>query len=293
MLDTLPDGVDFQNFGTFTYTGTSTGCPLLAGAQGIAGQTNNGDGSTTVGFFVDDFASPSTNSCVIRMTYTAWIDDTYVPEGTPVVAGNTLVNSARAYWNQLNSVSSVPATPPAPGGFTRNAGPATATVTVREPSVRIDKDVSQTPCDATPGNVGDADNCNTDIGSSYTYTLTVTNSSTTWAAHDISVVDAPDGDLVNVVVPASAGPITVVDGTAPNLEWLISTIAPNSSVTITYTADLAASAALHDGEQILNVADVPTYYGASEATRRWPTVSPRGAPTAKVASAVTSPPTRS
>ena len=139
---------------------------------------------------------------------------------------------------------------------------------MREPVVVIDKDVSQAPCDATPGNAGDNDTCNTDINAgTYTYTLTVRNTSTTWPAHDISVIDAPDADLVNVTVPASSGAITVVDGTAPNLEWLISTIAPNSTVTITYTAQLAASATLNDGEQIINTADVPTYYGESAATR--------------------------
>lgn len=268
VLDTLPDGLDFRAFGTFTYTGTSTNCPSLAGAQGIAGQTANGDGSTTVGFFVDDFVAPSSNPCTIRMTYTARVDDLYVPENTPVSAGQTLVNSARVYWNSLNSVSSVPATPPAPGGYTRNAGPASATVTVREPVVVIDKDVSQAPCDATPGNTGDNDVCNTDVtGTAYTYTLTIRNTSATWPAHDISVVDAPDADLVNVTVPPSSGVITVVDGTAPNLEWLISTIPANGTVTITYTAQLAASASLNDGETILNTADVPTYFAQPVATR--------------------------
>ena len=268
VLDTLPDGLDFRAFGTFTYTGTSTNCPSLAGAQGIAGQTANGDGSTMVGFFVDDFVAPSSNPCTIRMTYTARVDDLYVPENTPVSAGQTLVNSARVYWNSLNSVSSVPATPPAPGGYTRNAGPATATVTVREPVVVIDKDVSQAPCDATPGNTGDNDICNTDVtGTAYTYTLTIRNTSATWPAHDISVVDAPDADLVNLTVPPSSGVITVVDGTAPNLEWLISTIPANGTVTITYTAELAASASLNDGETIVNTADVPTYFAQPVATR--------------------------
>ncbi len=268
VLDTLPDGMDFRAYGTINYTGVSTGCPSIAGAQGIATQTANGDGSTTIGFWIDDFTSPAGNSCTIRITYTARVDNTYVPEGTNVVNNQTLVNSARIHWNSTNSVSSLPANPPAAGSFTAGSNTATATLTVREPVVVIDKDVSQSPCDATPGNVGDNDTCNTDINAgTYTYTLTVRNTSTTWPAHDISVVDAPDADLVNVTVPGSSGAITVVDGTAPNLEWLISTIAPTSTVTITYTAQLAASATLNDGEQIVNTADVPTYYGQPAATR--------------------------
>ena len=268
VLDVLPDGMDFRAFGTIAYTGVSTGCPSLAGVQGIANQTANGDGSTTVGFWIDDFTSPALNNCTIRMTYTARVDNTYVPEGTNVVSGNTLVNSARVHWNTSNSVSSVPANPPLASSFTAGSNTATATVTVREPVVVIDKDVSQTPCDATPGNAGDNDTCNTDINSgTYTYNLTIRNTSTTWPAHDISVVDAPDADLVSITVPASSGVTTVVDGTAPNLEWLISTIAANSSVTITYTAQLAASATLNDGEQIVNTADVPTYYGQPVGTR--------------------------
>ena len=268
VLDTLPDGLDFRAFGTFVYVGPSTGCPSLATAQGIAGQTANGDGSTRIGFFVNDFVAPPGNSCTIRMTYTARIDDLNVPENTPVVAGQALTNSARVYWNSVDSVSSVPATPPAPGGYTRTVGPATATVTVREPLVVIDKDVSQAPCDATPGNSGDNDTCNTDVtATAYTYTLTIRNTSVDWPAHDITVVDAPDSDLVNITVPASAGAITVVDGTAPGLEWLISTIPAGGTVTITYTAALAASSTLNDGETILNTADVPTYYGQPVATR--------------------------
>jgi len=268
VLDTLPDGIDFRDYDTIGYTGVSTGCPSLAGVQGIASQTNNGDGSTTIGFWIDDFASPAGNSCTIRFTYTARVDNTYVPEGTNVVAGNALVNSARIHWNNLNSVPSVPATPPLPGSFASGSNTATATVAVREPVVVIDKDVSQAPCDATPGNTGDNDTCNTDINAgTYTYTLTVRNTSSTWPAHDIVVTDTPDADLVNITVPASAGPVTVVDGSAPDLEWLISTIPANGTVTITYTAQLAASAALNDGEQIVNTADVPTYYAQPIATR--------------------------
>jgi fimbrial isopeptide formation D2 family protein/uncharacterized repeat protein (TIGR01451 family) len=269
LLDTLPDGIDFRAYGTIAYTGTSTGCPDLGttGATGIAGQTANADGSTTIGFFLGDITAPSGNSCVIRITYTARVDDTYVPEGTAVSTNQNLVNGARLYWNGTNSISVVPTTPPAPGGFGRSSSLATATVGVREPLVRIDKDVSQSGCDQTPGNTADADTCATDAGSSYTFTLTVTNDGN-WPAYDVAVSDTPDSDLTNIVVPSSTGTVTVVDGTAPNLAWTIpGPIAANTSVTITYTADLAASSTLNDGEVITNTADVPTYFGASSTTR--------------------------
>ncbi|CAB4573211.1 MAG: DUF11 domain-containing protein [Actinobacteria bacterium] len=268
ILDTLGDGLDFLTFGGFSYVpATSAGCPSLAGAQGIAGQTANLDGSTTIGLWIDELTAPSANSCVVRATYNARLDSVYEPENTAVPGNATLSNSARIHWNNSGSIATAPATPPAAGSFARGSNLVTATVTVREPSIRIDKDVSQTPCDQTPGNTGDNDTCQTDVGSSHTYTLRITNQSTTWPAHDIVVVDAPDADLVNVVVPASAGAVTVVDGTAPNLEWLISTIAPNSSVTITYTADLAGSATLNDGEQVTNTADVTEYWAQPLATR--------------------------
>jgi fimbrial isopeptide formation D2 family protein len=267
VIDVLPDGMDFDAFGSVAATGNTTGCPSLAGMQGIVNQTNNADGSTTIGFWIDDFTSSSANNCTVRFTYTARVDNTYVPEGTNVMSGNALVNTVRMYWNNTNSVSSLPANPPGTGTFVRSSSPATAAVTVNEPVLRIDKDVSQSPCNQVPGDIGDNDICNTDIGTgTYTYTLTITNSSS-WAAHDITVVDAPDTDLVNVTVPASAGTITVVDGAAPNLQWQISTIAANSTATITYTAQLAASAALNDGEQIVNTADVTEYYARSAATR--------------------------
>ena len=267
VLDTMPDGIDFRAYGSIAYTGTSTGCTSLAAAQGLTNQTANIDGSTTVGFWLGDITAPVGNSCVIRITYTARVDDTYVPEGTPVVTSTNLTNSARLYWNATNLVAGPPASPPAPGSFNRNAGPATATVGVREPVVRIDKDVSQTGCDQTAGNIGDGDTCNTDVGSSYTYTLTITNSGN-WPAYDVSVVDAPDSDLTNVVVPPSSGTVTVIDGTVPDLGWLIpGPIAAGTTVTITYTAQLPASSALNDGHQIINTADVPTYYGEPAATR--------------------------
>ena len=267
VLDTMPDGIDFRAYGTIAYTGTSTGCTSLASAQGLTNQTANANGSTTVGFWLGDITAPIGNSCVIRITYTARVDANYEPEGTPVVTSTNLTNSARLYWNATNLVAAPPASPPAPGSFNRNAGPATATVGVREPVVRIDKDVSQTGCDQTAGNIGDGDTCNTDIGSSYTYTLTITNSGN-WPAYDVSVVDAPDSDLTNVVVPASTGTVTVIDGTVPNLEWLIpGPIAAGSTVTITYTAQLPGSSALNDGHQIVNTADVPTYYGEPAGTR--------------------------
>ncbi len=270
VLDRLPDGIDFAAFDAvpFVYTGTSTGCPSLAGASVIGSQTANPDGSTTVGLFVDDLTAPVGNSCVVRMIYTARVDSTYEPESTAVVGGNALTNSAQATWNATDSLSTAPLTPPAAGDFDRTAGPATATVTVREPSVRIDKDVSQPPCDATPGNIGDNDTCATDIGTTvYTYTLRVTNASTTWPAHDVTVTDTPDSDLVNIVVPGSAGAVTVVDDTAPGLEWRISSIPANSHVDITYTAQLPPSGALNDGEQIANTADVSTYFARPQGTR--------------------------
>ena len=267
VLDTLGDGLDFVGFGSIAYIGTSTGCSALTNAQGIAGRTPVADGSTILGFWLDEIAAPGTNSCVVRMTYTARVDNTYEPEGTAVVAGNSISNSARTHWNRTNVMSSVPATPPSAASFASATSPATAVVTVREPSLRIDKDVSQVGCDATPGNTGDNDTCNTDIGASYTYTLRITNESTTWPAHDIVVVDTPDADLVNIVVPPSSGAITVIDGSAPDLSWLISTIPADSSVTITYAADLAASATLDDGEQVINTADVTEYFAQPLATR--------------------------
>jgi uncharacterized repeat protein (TIGR01451 family)/fimbrial isopeptide formation D2 family protein len=270
VLDVLPDGIDFAGFDPvpFVYTGTSTGCPSLAGAAVIGTQTANPDGSTTIGFFPGDLTAPAGNSCVVRMTYTARIDNAYEPEATPVVGGNTLTNSAQVYWNSANVVSSTPPAPPAPGGYAHQAGPATATVTVREPSVMIDKDVSQAPCDATPGNIGDNDDCATDIGTTvYTYTIRVTNASTTWPAHDVTVTDTPHAGLTAITVPPSGGAITVVDDTAPGLEWRISSIPASGHVDITYTARLSASATLVDGVQVTNTADVPTYFARPQSTR--------------------------
>ena len=52
------------------------------------------------------------------------------------------------------------------------------------------------------------------------------------------------------------------------LEWIVAgPIEPGASVNLKYKAKLAPSSALHQGDEIVNVADVPLYFGVPKAQR--------------------------
>jgi large repetitive protein len=135
-------------------------------------------------------------------------------------------------------------------------------VTVVEPRLTLDKDVS--------GDGDDDDVRTTQPGDRYTYSLTVRSTGTA-PAHDVELTDALDARRLVNVVPLANPAATVTDGDATDgtLAWTIpGPIAPNASVTVQYTADLAPSAQLRDGDAVLNTADVPAYWGVADADRR-------------------------
>src|SRR5262249_41617102 len=102
----------------------------------------------------------------------------------------------------------------------------------------------------------------------YTYAVTVTNDGDA-PAYDITVSDQPDTELTGVVL--TDGAAFAVDGwTAadPDIRWVLpGPLAPGASVTLRYTAALAASSTLTDGETIANTADVPSYFGVPAGVR--------------------------
>src|SRR6202000_1901536 len=88
-------------------------------------------------------------------------------------------------------------------------------------------------------------------------------------AYDVTVTDQPDAALTTVVLTDGAAFST--DGwTAadPDLRWQIpGPIAPGASVVLRYTAALAPSSVLTDGQKVVNTADVPSYFGVAAAQR--------------------------
>lgn len=271
VVDTMPDGMVFDAYNSITLETGPGSCPDPSGFSGITPPTANGNGTTSIGWWFGDVTTPAAGACQYLLTFDAHVAANRTSGGAAVVAGDSLVNSVQLAWNTSNLAGpGVPSSVPSTSGYTSTLPVATATFTVQEPTLRIDKDVSQTGCDQTAGNIGDADTCGTSPGSNYTYTLTITNSGTS-AAYDATVSDQPSANLTNVVATGSSG-ITITDGWTvgdPDITWQIDgPIAAGGSVTITYTADLVASGSLSDAAHVQNTADIPTYYaiGVTERT---------------------------
>jgi fimbrial isopeptide formation D2 family protein/uncharacterized repeat protein (TIGR01451 family) len=255
VIDTLPDGVDFDG----TASVTCDGGPCTPAVTPLAPEPQP-DGSTRLGWFLDDLPNqPAARTYTI--TYTAHVDDTYFPTPDPVLNGQTLTNVADAFYNGADTIIGVPGSTPPSGTFTDGSGPDDASVQVVEPLVTLDKRVSGD---------GDLDDARpTQPGDSYTYSLIVRNDGTA-PAYDVLVSDTPDSALLDniAVAPNPDAPAIDPDGSDGTLGWIIpGPIAPGASVTIEYTASLAPSAELSDTDTVVNTADVPSYWGVSLGER--------------------------
>ncbi|HEY6592819.1 MAG TPA: hypothetical protein VI011_01735, partial [Asanoa sp.] len=118
------------------------------------------------------------------------------------------------------------------------------------------------------GDPDDDDARTAEPGDSFTYTIAVKNTGD-HAAYDATVTDMPDSDLVAVTPTANASLIT--DGWSagdPDMTWVIpGPIAPGATVTLSYTAQLAPSATITPASTVVNTADVPSFWGVSQAER--------------------------
>ena len=253
VLDTLPDGLVYDG----TIDVRCAGGPCTPVPTTLAPEPQP-DGTTRLAWFLGDLPSdPLARTYTI--TYAAVVADRYVPEGTLVSNGQRLTNTAQTRYNGADRLGT-PTRVPAPGDFTNGSTPDTADVTVLEPRLTLDKDVS--------GDGDDDDVRTTQPGDAYTYSLVVRNTGTS-AAYDVDVTDALDAArLADVTLTTGAGFATDANATDDRLAWTIpGPIAPGASVTLQYTARLAASAALRDGDAVLNTADVPAYWGVARADR--------------------------
>jgi len=255
VLDTLAPGLSFYGI---------TGSSCLSSGGGLCTPnitvTQIGTiGTQTAAFFLGDVDTPASNGedRIVTITYEAHILDM----GS---AGDTLVNSANAYGNQTDQIPGTPTTPPVPGSFDVQATPATATVTIVEPTLTIDKDVV--------GQVGDSDTRRAVAGETLTYTLVVSNTGTS-DANNITVTDTPDDRLIAVSILDGVG--YVVDDADPSdgtLQWtIVGPVAAGDTVTITYDVQVPATFDSDDenplGPELTNIADIPSYYGVPEAER--------------------------
>jgi uncharacterized repeat protein (TIGR01451 family)/fimbrial isopeptide formation D2 family protein len=266
--DYLPNGVDYvpgsaqtSCLPACTFTGTAASPNELSSPRSVS------SGQGQHGWFLDDVAAAPT-ARTLRITYQGRINaDYYLPSTAAVKAGDVLTNSVSVQYNATNKLTGPLTGFPNPNNYDQRTDPETASVTVKEPRITLDKHVSGIP-------VGDdSDRRSTEPGDSYTYTVKVTNTGTS-PAYDLDITDTPSDKLTNVVANAAgvspSGSATVVDGNGDDgaLQWHVAgPLAPGDTITLTYTADLADSSELSANETVVNTARVPSYWNASETER--------------------------
>ncbi|MGI9529257.1 MAG: SdrD B-like domain-containing protein, partial [Acidimicrobiia bacterium] len=255
VLDTLPAGVSFDGI-------TGSSCESAGGSACDAVITVNQIGTVgtqTAAFFLGDIAVPAVNGLdrIVTITYDAHLLDS----GS---SGDTRINSANVYGNQSDLVTGTPTLPLVPGDFDVAADPATATATIVEPRLTLDKDVSD--------QIGDSDARRAVPGELLTYTIVVENTGTS-DANDITVTDAPDSRLQPISI--INGPGYVVDDADPSdgtLQWTIAgPMAPVDIVAISYDGRIPATLGSADeivaGPEVTNIADIPSYFGVPQVER--------------------------
>ena len=259
VVDDVPDGLIFGAYVSATCTAGCTGGGTDITPSDLTPVANGDD--TRIGWYLGDL-DPAPTSRTVELVYTTNIGATY-GAGGDVADGDQLINTATLAFNQTDQITTDPTTPPDPAGFDETRE-SSSTTDVDEPAIGIDKDVS--------GQVGDSDARDTEPGDSYSFSIAVTNAGTA-PAYDVLVTDQPDAELENVVVATDADWTVDDDWSAadPDIRWTIpGPIAPGDTVTLTYTADLVGGGSLSNGQQIVNTADVPQFFGVPEAVRTDP-----------------------
>jgi len=243
VLDQLPAHLTFESIASTTCTGC-TGPVPQATAVGP-------DGSNLLALFLGDIAQEPA-SRTLHVHYTAHVADTWT--------AGTLTNTIDTYSNTTDEITGTPPTPPAPGSFDNHEGPDTATISVVEPHLTIDKTVTGD---------GDLDDARpTEPGDTYTYSVAVHNDGDS-PAYGVVVRDTPDAGLTSVVATDGASMVTHAWSDAAGeryTQWLIpGPIAPGATVTLKVTAALAPSSGLTDGQTVVNTAEIASYRGRSAA----------------------------
>jgi large repetitive protein len=250
--DQLPKGVEF---GGTTSIKCAPGCEEVEKAGKTLTPKVTG-GAQLLGWYFGKIESAEVGRTV-TITYTAHIASEV--GGEKIVDKAKLENKAIGLYSGEAKLKTVPTEPPARGEFTNKTNEPNAKVEVKEPKLEIKK--AETGATAAP---------KTQPGDEYTYTLTVTNKGDA-PAYDVEVNDDnPQGVLREVNPKGIEGEASLVPGwkTGDPLVWIVKgPIAAGASVNLKYTAKLAPSAELHQGDKIENIADIPLYYGASEEQR--------------------------
>ncbi len=212
VIDTLPDGLTFDAYGSCSSTDGTT-------CQGLPTPTKAANGQTRLAWFLGDL--PAIGSArTITIVYTAYPAATYKASGLNVVAPAGLLNSAAVYWN--STAGPDPTTIPDPTTFARHSGPASATVTVAEPSLTLTK---STPTSSPVP------------GQSFTYTVKVTNAGTS-TAYDVVVTDPIPAALTDPTAISNGG---VFDSSTRTITWNLASVPTGTPTNLTYGETLVVT----------------------------------------------------
>lgn len=302
-FDQLPTGLVFESFGTLAVAGACetvdaagvpTGTGLVAGDVALLAPAVGGDADRLATFFGDLAAVGG--ACTITVPYTVHVDTAAVGDQTNVV--DLVWNSSDDVDDATVAGGGLPAgfDDPSSTDWDQASTPASETITVLEPLLELDQDITADDgtqlvspvCDITPGNdtaaSGDgdgipADGCDVEAGAEILKTLTITNTGS-GDAFDTTVVEdiplgvtplvaaggAPAADGATIVGPS--GSTGVWDETARTITWILpAVIEPGTPVTLDFAAQLDDSDDLVDEQDFTFSADIPEYFGIPEAER--------------------------
>lgn len=261
VTDLLPDEIAFDSYGAVDCV---SGCPLVNPVQRYTA-VPRGDGTTTIAWDLGDIATPLSTPQVIRLAYTGHVK---ARDGANarIVAGDTGVNVATVDSNRSDRETYDPSD--IPTGFEDESPEARATVTVIEPRLSIDKQVSVGSGSFTDGPTTALS------GDTLTYRVAIRNSGDA-PAHDVTVTDQPDSELTDVTMRTPLpGGVTVTKAWSSadrTIRWAVDgPIAPGATVEIEYTARFVAADQLGDGQAVDNTAAIPSYFGVRRSEREDP-----------------------
>jgi uncharacterized repeat protein (TIGR01451 family)/fimbrial isopeptide formation D2 family protein len=262
VIDTLPDTLDFDEYGSAQCTaGCTTGTtPTIRTYEPHVAEP---PGTTQVAWYLGDVAASNVTR-TITLTYVASVRETARGGTAKVKAGEAIANSAGLYFNDTNKLSFEEKTIPDPAAFDHSVGPVSSTTTVVEPALTLVKEarVNETgEFSSEPFTVTDGDTVD--------YRLLVKNTGAS-AAYDTTVTDTPPPGLVEVTTVANLQ-VEVTKawtGVDHEIAWKIpGPLAPNETVTLEYHAKLAPVATLKAGQPLTNTAKIPSFFGVAEAER--------------------------
>jgi fimbrial isopeptide formation D2 family protein/uncharacterized repeat protein (TIGR01451 family) len=258
VVDTLPNGIAYDP----PVSPEVVNAKCVKGCEGtVEGEelpSREGAGGTTLlGWYFGEELAAAPVERELLIEFKAHITEEKSGGGGKVVAGETLTNKVVGLYDEAEGTPP-PTKVPTPGssGFSEETPEAPASTKVLEPLIALTKTATAAP-ELGPGLIEPA--------SKITYTLTVTNEGSS-PAYETEVTDSPTSNLHNFTPVVGAEFATSAAGAPP--VWVIPTIAKESSVTLTYTAELIGSETLTTGDEAENEAAVPSYFGLTKTERK-------------------------